>query len=83
MSVGTEPTSLPEYHQAQLSTVHYQFYSYCRFQGADHRLCGVFPINLASDDFNDERDRSDWSSYMSSSRMRHRWGLFLGKISSE
>ena len=33
MSVGTEPTSLPEYHQAQLSTVHYQIYSYCRFQG--------------------------------------------------
>ena len=37
-------------------------YSDCRFQGADHRLCVVFQANPASDDYNEERYRSDWPS---------------------
>ena len=65
-----KPTSLPEYHLAELSTINFQSYSDCRLQGSDHRLCVVFSIIQAdptSGDYNDEKDGADWSSYMSSS----------------
>ena len=81
VSRGIELTDLPKYHLAEFSTINYQSYSDCQYQGLITNYVSFEPIiqaDPASGGHNNERNISDWSFQISSSRMKHRWGLFLG-----
>ena len=71
---GTEPIGLPEYCRVRVSTVSSRLYAEYRFQDTD-RVSIVPEDDSTSDDCNDDREKSNRSSRMSVSRMKHKFGL--------
>ena len=71
---ATEPTGLSEYYRVEVSPVSFRLYVECRFRDTDE--VPIIQADSASDDCNDERDGSNWSSRMSFNRVKHELGLF-------
>ena len=80
---GTEPTSLPEYYLVGVSRVSFRLFFECRFRDTDFQdYVSIIQADPASDDCNDERDGSNWSSRMSFNQVKHRLGLLPGDQSA-
>ena len=80
---GIGPAGLPEYRLVELSTVNYQSNSNCQFHKVDHRLCAfvsfvpiskLIPLWMTT---TTRGTNTTGFSRMSSSQMKHGWGLFL------
>ena len=68
---GTEPTGLPEYYLVGVSTFRYRFYLNADFEVPIPDHVPIVHAAPASVDSKDWRDRANWSSRISFSRVKH------------